>query len=187
MKNIDAEAKFREITVRSEDIFEGKVMHVFRDEVALPDGTHSVREYARHRGAVAVVALDEHENVYLVRQYRYAIGRMTMEIPAGKLEGSDADVSAAARRELSEEIGVEAGRFSYLGIYLPSPAILTEKIHCFLAEDLSFGETHPDDDENLETVRLPLRDAVSLVLDGKIQDGKTLFALQKVYLMKHPI
>lgn len=168
----------------SEDIYEGKVLHFFRDTIALPGGGESFREYVKHRGAVAVVALDSEENVYLVRQYRYAIGRLTAEIPAGKLEKGEDDPCAAAMRELKEEIGATAGKVTPLGVYLSSPAILTEKIYCYLAEELTFGETHFDDDENLATVCLPLTEAIDRVLSGEIEDGKTLFALQKVYLMK---
>lgn len=168
----------------SRSIFEGKVLHLFLDEIETKNGVRSFREYARHRGAVAVVALDGEENVYLVYQYRYAIGRTTLEIPAGKLESGETDLVAAAARELSEEVGITAGKMTPLGTYLPSPAILTEEVHCFLAEDLSFGETHPDEDENLLTVKMPLEEAVSHVLAGDLQDGKTLFALQKVFLLK---
>lgn len=187
MNRHDYDALLREETVEKEDIFEGRVLHVFRDTVKTANGVLSMREYALHRGAVAVVALDEHENAYLVRQYRYAIGRSTVEIPAGKLEIGEDDHEAAARRELSEEIGATAGKMTPLGVYMASPAILTERIYCYLAEDLTFGETHPDEDENLLTLKLPLADAVAQVLDGTLEDGKTLFALQKVYLMKHPI
>ena len=184
MTSKEQEKLFKEETVHSEDVFEGKVLHLFRDEIRLPNGTHSVREYARHRGAVAVVALDEKENVYLVRQYRYAIGRVTVEIPAGKLELGENDPEAVARRELSEEIGASAKKFTFLGTYLPSPAILTERIYCYLAEDLSFGETHPDEDENLLTVTMPLTDAVAAIERGEWEDGKTLFAILKTYLLK---
>lgn len=173
-----------EKTAVSEDIYEGKVLHFFRDTVSLPGGGESFREYVKHRGAVAVVALDGNGNVYLVRQYRYAIGRLTVEIPAGKLEPGEADPCAAAMRELKEEIGATAGKVTPLGVYLSSPAILTERIYCYLAEELTFGETHFDEDENLATVCLPLTDAIDRVLSGEIEDGKTLFALQKVYLMK---
>lgn len=187
MKNQEFDASLRESKLQSEDIFEGNVLHLFRDTVSLPSGITSTREYAVHRGAVAVVALDDKENVYLVRQYRYAIGRSTVEIPAGKLEAHDTDVLDAARRELSEEIGATAGKMTPIGAYLASPAILTERIHCFLAEDLTFGDTHPDEDENLLTVKLPLKEALRMVLDASLEDGKTLFALQKAYLLKHPV
>ncbi len=184
MEKNNFDALLSEETISSESVFEGKVLHVFRDEISLKNGNHSMREYAKHRGAVAVVALDAQENVYLVRQYRYAIGRTTIEIPAGKLEASDTNPEEAARRELSEEIGATAGRFSSLGIYLSSPAILTERIFCYLAEDLTFGETHPDEDENLLTVKMPLSDAVSAIERGEWEDGKTLFAILKTYLLK---
>ena len=178
------DALLKEQTVRSESIFEGRVLHLFKDEIETPNGCRSTREYARHRGAVAVVALDEKGYVYLVRQYRYAIGRTTVEIPAGKLEKGENDHAAAAARELSEEVGITAKRMTPIGTYLASPAILTEQIHCFLAEDLTFGETHPDEDENLLTLKIPLSEAVAHILSGDWQDGKTLFALQKVFLLK---
>lgn len=184
MKNTDWDTLFRERTVHSEDIFEGKVLHLFRDEIALPDGTPSVREYAKHRGAVAVVALDEKENIYLVRQYRYAIGRTTVEIPAGKLEEGELNPEEAARRELSEEIGAKAGKLSFLGAYLASPAILTERIYCYLAEELSFGAPHPDEDENISVLCMPLCDAVGHIERGEWEDGKTLFAVLKTCLLK---
>ena len=174
----------KEKTVRSESIFEGRVLHLFKDEIETPSGRLSTREYARHRGAVAVVALDAEGCVYLVHQYRYAIDRVTTEIPAGKLEKGENDVAAAAARELSEEVGITAKKMTPIGTYLPSPAVLTEQIHCFLAEDLQFGETHPDEDENLLTVNMPLKEAIDHVLSGEWQDGKTTFALQKVFLLK---
>ena len=181
-KKLDAILKER--TVTSESIFEGRVLHLFKDEIVTANGCRSTREYARHKGAVAVVALDQDGCVYLVRQYRYAIGRATVEIPAGKLEKGENDYAAAAARELSEEVGITAKRMTPIGTYLPSPAILTEQIHCFLAEDLTFGETHPDEDENLLALKMPLAEAVTHILNGDWQDGKTLFALQKVFLLK---
>ena len=184
MKSREPDTLFKEEQIASEEVFEGKVLCVFRDEIKTPSGRKSVREYARHRGAVAVVALDEKENVYLVRQYRYAVGRVTVEIPAGKLEIGENDPEAAARRELSEEIGATAGKFTFLGAYLASPAILTERIYCYLAEELTFGEKHPDEDENLSTLIMPLSDAVAAIDRGEWEDGKTLFAILKTYLLK---
>ena len=174
-----------EKTHRENMIFEGKILRLFCDDVTLPNGALAKREYVRHRGAVAVVALDEKENVYLVRQYRYAIGRVTLEIPAGKLEKGDRDPLEAAARELSEELGITADSLVPMGEYLPSPAILTERIYCFLATGLHFGSAHPDEDESLGMTVLPLADAVSMILNGEIQDGKTLFALQKAFLMRY--
>ena len=187
MEKHDFDLLLREETVEKKDIFEGRVLHLFCDTVKTANGVLSTREYALHRGAVAVVALDEEENVYLVRQYRYPIGRSTIEIPAGKLEAGEDDKEAAARRELSEEIGAIAEKMTPIGVYMPSPATLTERIFCYLAEGLTFGECHPDEDENLLTLKMPLSEAVKLVLDGTLEDGKTLFALQKVFLLKHPV
>ena len=187
MEKQDFDLLLREETVEKKDIFEGRVLHLFCDTVKTANGILSTREYALHRGAVATLALDESENVYLVRQYRYPIGRSTVEIPAGKLEVGESDTEAAARRELSEEIGATAKKMTPIGVYMPSPATCTERIYCYLAEGLSFGETHPDEDENLLTLKMPLAEALALVLNGSLEDGKTLFALQKVFLLKHPI
>ncbi len=184
MKQLPDENLFLETEIHSEEVFAGRVLRVFCDEIALPNGTHSIREYAKHRGAVAVVAIDHENYVYLVRQYRYAIGRTTLEIPAGKLEADDTSPEEAARRELSEEIGATAGKFSPLGIYLGSPAILTEKIYCYLAEDLTFGDTHPDADENLMTVRMPLEEAIACIANDEWEDGKTVFAILKTHLRR---
>lgn len=190
MTNMEKNGKFiasAEKTHRENLIFEGKILRLFCDDVTLPSGKLAKREYVRHRGAVAVVALDDKENVYLVKQYRYAIGRETLEIPAGKLEVGEHDPREAAERELSEELGITANTLEPMGVYISSPAILTERIYCFLATGLHFGSAHPDDDEYLGATVLPLADAVSMVLRGEIEDGKTLFALQKAFLMRHSV
>ncbi len=178
-------ARFEEHCLSSELTFDGKVLHVYVDRIALPDGEKTgFREYIRHMGAVAVLPLDASGNVYCVRQYRYAVGKVMTEIPAGKLDTPDEDPLSAALRELREETGAVAGRVTYLGVYLGSPAILDEKIHLFLAEDLSFGETDFDDDENLETLRMPLSKLVTLVLSGEIEDGKTQVAALRAAILR---
>ncbi len=177
-------ARFEEHCLSSELMFDGKVLHVYVDRISLPDGKTSVREYIRHMGAVAVLPLDAAGNVYCVRQYRYAVGKVMTEIPAGKLDAPDEEPLAAALRELREETGAHAGRVTYLGVYLGSPAILNEKIHLFLAEDLTFGETDFDDDENLEPLRMPLSELVKLVMSGEIEDGKTQVAALRAAILK---
>lgn len=161
-------------------IFDGRVLHLYRDEVGLPGGGTSVREYCRHGGAVAIVPLTDDGRVICVRQYRYAIGRFTLEIPAGKLEGKDPDPLEAARRELREETGYTAGRMIPIGDFLSSPAILTENIRLFLARDLIPGPTEFDEDEFLEILEIPLPELVDRILAGEIADAKTMAAVLKV-------
>ncbi len=167
-----------------EIIFDGKVLHVRRDEILMPNGVKSVREYIRHNGAVAVVPITDDGKVVLERQYRYAVGQVMIEIPAGKLEIGEDDLKAAALRELKEETGAVPREMYDLGDYYGSPAILSERIRMFLAVGLEFGEQKFDEDELLEVFTVPLEDAVRDVLDGKITDGKTQAGILRAYMMK---
>lgn len=165
--------------VSSKLIYDGKVVHLFVDDVALPDGTQSVREYVRHIGAVAVLPLTDTGDVICVRQYRYAHGCIMTEIPAGKLDSKTEDHVQAALRELREETGARCQNLTYLGLYRSTPAILDEKIDLYLAENLTFGEQKLDDDEFLDVMRIPLSTLVNQVLAGEITDGKTQVAILK--------
>lgn len=122
-----------------ETIYEGKILHIYRDDVLLPNGRTSVREVADHPGGVAIVALDENDNVLTVKQYRYVFSRVLEEIPAGKLERGE-DPDEAALRELREETGATPKRMTNLGKLLVSPGCYSEVLHLYLAEGLSFGE-----------------------------------------------
>lgn len=172
-----------EKTKDSELIFDGKVVHLYRDTVTLPDGRESVREYVKHIGAVCVIPITDEGEVLLERQYRYAVGETLIEIPAGKLDRADEDPSEAALRELREETGAIPAELIDLGIYYGSPAIMGEKIQMFLAHRLTFGEDDLDAGEFLEVFRLPLDEAVEMVLRGEIHDGKTQAALLRAKLM----
>lgn len=184
MKYQKPESFFKETTAASELIFDGKVLHLYRDEIRLPDGGRSKREYCKHGGAVAVVPLTAEGEVVCVRQYRYALGRVTLEIPAGKLDHPEEDHREAALRELREETGYTTQSLTDIGPLATSPALLTEIIHCYLAENMTEGETDPDPDEFLELVRLPLEELVDLILSGEIQDAKTQAAVLKVWALK---
>ncbi len=173
-----------ETFVSREDIFDGKLIHVVRDTVALPNGRHATREVMLHRGAVAVVPLFEDGTVLMEKQYRYAQGRIVYEIPAGKLEEGEEDLVAVCARELREETGLVAERYTPLGFYVPSPAILGERIALYLAEGLSLGESSLDEGEFLLTDRRPLTELIDMILAGKIEDGKTQAALMKTYLLR---
>lgn len=174
---------FEEKQKSSELIFDGKVLHVYKDEITLPNGKEGIREYVKHIGAVCVVALTDENEVICVRQYRYANAQIMLEIPAGKLDYKGEDPREAALRELREETGAVCRELTYLGVYQSSPAILDEKIHMFFARGLEFGQTDPDDDEFIETVRIPLDTLVDMIMRGDVPDGKTQAAVMRVAYM----
>ena len=178
------DASLIETKVSSELIYDGKVIHVYRDEISLPNGQPSMRELIRHNGAVCVIPLTAENEVICVRQYRYAVGQVLLEIPAGKLDTREEDPTSAALRELREETGAHCGKLTYLGKYLGSPALLDECIYMYMAEDLSFGETDFDEDEFLDIVRIPLSELVEAVLVGEIPDGKTQAAVMRAAWMR---
>ncbi|MBQ8849908.1 MAG: NUDIX hydrolase [Clostridia bacterium] len=169
-------SKFIEKKVSSKLIYDGNILHVYRDDITLPDGKPAYREYNRHIGAVCVIPITDGSEVICVRQYRYAVSDVLLEIPAGKLDYKGEDPESAVRRELREETGAVCERLTYLGKYLGSPAILDECIHMYMAEGLTFGDTDPDEDEFIETVRIPLSELVGMVMRGEIPDGKTQVA-----------
>ena len=174
------EKDMTEVRLSGEKIFDGRVIRVERDTVRLPDGARATREVVRHPGAVCVVPLTDKNEVLLVRQYRYPEATVMTEIPAGKLEPgehSEEHFADAARRELREETGLSAERMTCLTTLLTTPGFCTEKIAVYLAQGLSQGDTHPDEDEFLGLVRLPLEEAFEMVMHGEICDGKTICGL----------
>ena len=175
-----SEKQLTETCLSSELIFDGRVVRLFVDTVALPNGESSIREYVRHIGAVAILPLTENEEVICVKQYRYAHGTVLTEIPAGKLDSADEDHREAALRELREETGAVPASLTYLGLFRSTPAILNEKIDLYLAEGLTFGDTDPDEDEFLSVERIPLTTLMERVMNGEITDGKTQVAILKV-------
>ncbi|MBR6808178.1 MAG: NUDIX hydrolase [Clostridia bacterium] len=166
-----------EKTLASRLVFDGKVVHLYVDEVELPDGGRSVREFVKHLGAVCVIPVTDDGDVILERQYRYAVGEVLVEIPAGKLDFPGEDMTEAVLRELREETGAVPSELTYLGVYYGSPAIMGEKIGMFMARGLSFGENDLDSDEFLEVFKMPLNEAVDAVMKGEIPDGKTQCAI----------
>ncbi|HWQ98117.1 MAG TPA: NUDIX hydrolase [Clostridia bacterium] len=169
-----------EETISSEEIYSGKIVHLYRDTVRLPNGRQAIREVMRHAGAAAVVPLTDDGNVILVRQYRYPFAQVMLEIPAGKLDAGE-DPLECARRELMEETGLDAREFVSLGVYYPSVAVMDEVIHLYLARNFIKGETNLDADEFLHVEQRPLKDVVEQVMRGEIPDGKTQTAILKVW------
>ena len=168
--------ELKEKTLTSELVFDGRLLKVYRDEVEPAGGGRAVREYVHHPGGAAVVALDGDGNVYLERQFRYPYHKVVVEVPAGKLEKGE-DPFDAIRRELKEEIGAEAGRWDAMGHIMPSVGYTDEMLYLYLARDLTFGETHWDEDERLDVFRLPFAEALARAADGRINDAKTAAAL----------
>ncbi len=173
-----------ETQLKSREIFDGRIMHVFEDTVRLPNGASASREYMRHVGAVCVVPLLEDGSVLLERQFRYPVNRVMIEIPAGKLDSKTEDPQEAAKRELLEETGAVAGELLELGLFLPACAYSDEAIHMYAAKSLTFREQKLDEDEFLNVFTMPLEDAVNEVLAGNIPDAKTQTALLKVWLLR---
>lgn len=162
-----------------ETMFEGTILNVHRDTVALGDGSQAVREVIDHAGGVCVLALDEEDHVLMVRQFRYPFGRVLREIPAGKLEWGEEPLDAAIR-ELREETGAVAKEWQSLGELYPTPAYCGEIIRMYLAQGLTFGETAPDEGEFLECERVPFAALTEDVLRGEVKDAKTVAAVLKV-------
>ncbi len=166
--------KLEEKCLTQEIIYKGKIFCVNKDTVLLPDGKTAPREIIHHPGAVAIVACTEGK-ILMVRQYRYALKRETLEIPAGKLElGEKPEV--CAHRELREETGYD-GSLSFLGVYYSSPGFTDEAIYLYLAEDLFWSPLKADEDEFLRVSALAWTEAVDLISKGKIQDGKSVLGI----------
>ncbi len=166
---------FLEKPLSREAVYSGKIVNVYRDEVLLPDGKKAVREVCQHPGAVAVLAVDEGDLLF-VRQYRHAVAAELIEVPAGKLEPGE-NAEAAACRELREETGFRCGELIHMGVICPSPGILSEVIHLYFARGLTFVGERPDEDEFLSTVRIPRETFWEMMLHGEIVDAKTICAV----------
>lgn len=168
-----------ETRVSGETVFSGKIFEVTLDDVRLENGDTARREIVHHHGGACIAALTEAGEVYMVRQYRYAMGQELWELPAGKLEAGE-DPFAAAKRELEEECGLTADRYLDLGPVWPTVGYCTEVIWTWAATGLHETAMHLDEDEFLTPVKLPLDKAVEMVFTGEIRDAKTVAALLKL-------
>ncbi len=169
----------KEHQVASELIFDGRILHLYRDDITLPNGQPADRELIRHVGAVCVIPVTDDGHVVMERQYRYPIDQVVLEIPAGKLDSKDEDHELAARRELEEETGYQAGELIPLGVFYPACAYSDETIWMYLAKGLTKGDRHLDVDEFLDVELIPLADLVKQVMAGAIPDVKTQLAILK--------
>jgi len=168
-------------TLSSKTVFKGRVFWVTRDEVSEPGGVRAVREVIRHNGSAVILAVDTRTNpadpgILLIRQWRHAANQFLLELPAGRIEPGE-KLIPSGRRELLEETGYRARKWSKHIKYFASPGFLSEAMHILLAEDLTAGQATPEDDEKIEIHMTPLSEALRLIHTGKIHDGKTLIGI----------
>lgn len=172
--------KFYEITLNSKNIFSGRLIKLRLDEVMLPNGRKSTREIVEHPGAIAVVAVNNDNDIMMVRQYRKPIEKELLEIPAGKLEKGESK-EICVKRELMEETGYYPNDIKYVTSFYTSPGFSNEIIHLFLARNLEKKTREADFDEYLQAERVPLIEAINKIRSGEILDGKTITGLLLTY------
>lgn len=167
--------------ISSKLAYKGKVFSVFTDQVKEPGGDVNTRDVIRHNGSIVILAVDESTNpqdpeIILERQYRHAAGQFLIELPAGRIEPGEAPL-AAAKREMIEETGYRAKRWTHLTKYFASPGFLGESMNIYLARDIREGAAQPEADEQIEVVRMRLSEVLGLIAADKIHDGKTLIGI----------
>ncbi len=170
-----------ETTLASRRVYAGKVLNLRVDRAALPGGGEAIREVVEFHGGVAILALDDANRVLLVRQYRYAVGEMLWELPAGMLEPGELP-EVCAKRELEEETGYHAARIGPLCRFYSTPGATNEVLHIYLATGLTPGSPRPEADERIQVTLTALEDALAMVERGEIRDGKTLIGLLTLQL-----
>jgi len=170
---------FVEKEISRKTVYEGRIVNVRRDVAELTNGRHTGREVVEHPGGVCIVPMDHAGNCTLVRQFRYPFMESLLEFPAGKLERGE-DPLECAIRELSEETGLHAGKIVSLGQMYPSPGYLDEVLHLYLAQDLTQGEAHPDENEFLSVETHSMEDLCEMAMANKLPDAKTMVAIFKV-------
>lgn len=177
---------FEEITMKSEKIYEGKIINLRIDTIEMPEKRYSKREIVEHPGSVGIIAITEDDSLILVRQYRKAVEDFLLEIPAGKLEVNE-EPRETGVRELQEETGYVAGEIKYLMDFYPSPGFTDEKISIFLAEDLVKVGENPDEGEFIEIEKVHIDDLESMIKKGEVLDGKTIIAsyIARDYISKN--
>lgn len=166
----------RESGLASEEVFAGKLLHVKRDIVRLPDGKQAIREFVSHPGAVLMIAELPNGKLLFERQFRYPLDRVFLELPAGKIHPGE-DILLTAQRELQEETGYVAEHWHYLGVIHPCIGYSDERIEIFFARGLSHVGHALDDGEFLEVHELGLAEAIEAVRDGRLTDGKSVASL----------
>ncbi|MDE3839478.1 ADP-ribose pyrophosphatase [Bacillus methanolicus] len=176
---------FEEKTIKTEQIFSGRVVKLQVDDVELPNGQTSKREIVRHPGAVAVIAITNENKIVMVEQYRKPLEKSIVEIPAGKLEKGE-DPRVTALRELEEETGYECEQMEWLISFATSPGFADEIIHLYVAKGLSKKENAAglDEDEFVDLIELTLDEALQYIKEKRIYDSKTVIAVQYLQLQE---
>lgn len=169
-----------ETKIASEDVFDGVLLHVRKDTVKLPNGRTATREWIRHPGASSVIPVLPDGSIILVRQYRYPIDQVTLEVPAGKLDSPEEDPLVCAERELSEETGYTADKIEKLTTIATTVGFSNERIHLYVARGLTPGKQHTDEDEFINVVKVPLAEALAMIQDGRIIDAKSVVSILMV-------
>lgn len=172
-----------EKTLDSQLIFDGRVIRVTLDKVLLENGNTSTREVVHHHGGACIMPVTDQDEIYMVRQFRYALGEEVWELPAGKLEAGE-DPFAAAKRELEEECGLTADEYTSLGVLYPTVGYDSEKIYIWIARGLHTTGQHLDDDEFLDVHKVPFDKALAMVEDNTIRDSKTIAGILRYALMR---
>jgi ADP-ribose pyrophosphatase len=168
--------KLYEKKISSKEIFKGEIVRLFVDKVKLPNNKIAVREKVTHPGAVGIVPINKEGKIILVKQFRYPLNNVLMEIPAGKLGKNEAPLNCA-RRELREEIGATGGELIHLTTFYTSPGFCDEILYLYLVIDFEKKENNLDDDEFLKVVELKMKDALSYIENGKLKDAKTIIGI----------
>lgn len=169
-----------EKTLESKEIYNGALLHAFRDTVQLPEGRESVREWIKHPGASAIVPIFENGDVMLLEQYRYPVREVCLEVPAGKIDAGE-EHQQTAERELLEETGLIADNLDYIGPFYPGVGYSDEVIHIYRATGLHESVSDTDEDEFVILKRMPFSEAIEKVASGEIKDGKTIVCLMRVW------
>jgi ADP-ribose pyrophosphatase len=171
-----------EKTMKSERIYDGKILNLRVDTVELPDKKYSKREIVEHPGAVAIIAVNDKNEMIMIRQYRKSIDKILLEIPAGKLEINEEPI-ASAKRELKEETGYTADKIEYIMEFYTSPGFSNEKIYLFLAQGLAEGEQELDVGEYIDVEKYSVDELMKMIKFGEIVDSKTIVGINYYYNM----
>lgn len=175
--------EFKEKTLDSQMMYDGRIIKVYKDNVELADGKKSFREVVRHSGGVVILAFKDEDTILLVKQYRYPTGETVLELPAGKLEKGE-DPFEAAKRELEEETGYCANKWTDLGYINTSPGFSDEKLYLYLAQDLEYTHCHPDEGEIIQAFEYKYDDVLKMIDNGEINDAKTICGLMRANMKR---
>ncbi len=168
--------RLSEEKIASKKLFQGEILGLFLDRVRLPNGKTAAREKISHPGAVGIIPVTEDNNILLVRQYRYPVGKITIEIPAGKIDKDEAP-EKCARREMAEEVGAAGGDLRLLSSFYTTPGFCDEVLHLYLATGFSISANNLDQDEFLDIINMGLDEACEWIKEGRIKDSKTIIAI----------